>query len=88
MLHSVSCTVYIIIPHLQQLKNRKYILQTCLHTVYVTHAAKLSSETTVMVIVENGYLWENFHGSMLVDSYCKSTWVRVKVLPDSCINLL
>ena len=40
---------------------------------YITRAAKLSSETTFMVIVENGYSWENFHGSMLVESYCQST---------------
>ena len=29
---------------------------------------------TCMVREKNGYLWKNFHNSMLVHSHCQLTW--------------
>ena len=43
-----------------------------LSIIMAYHVAKLSSEKTFTVRVENSYLWENFCSSMLVDLYTQS----------------
>ena len=53
--------------------------RACVHVVLlrkshdVRYTAKLSSEKTFTVKVQNFHSWENFHGSMLVDLHCQST---------------